>query len=127
MRALTVDDSRLIRKLVSDLLVSSGFQVDEASNGEEALLYLLQQGAPDLVVLDWNMPHMGGLEFLTRMRKLDRFANVKVIMLTARNEISSMTAALNAGANEYLMKPFSPELLLEKIRMVGLLGEESAD
>ncbi len=112
MRALTVDDSRLIRKLVSDLLVSSGFQVDEASNGEEALLYLLQQGAPDLVVLDWNMPHMGGLEFLTRMRKLDRFANVKVIMLTARNEISSMTAALNAGANENLMKPISPELLL---------------
>jgi two-component system chemotaxis response regulator CheY len=123
MKALTVDDSKLIRKLVADCLVALGFEVGEASNGEEALLYLLQQGTPDLIVLDWNMPHMGGLEFLTRMRKLDRFKGIKVIMLTARNEMSAVQMAMNAGADEYLMKPFSPEFLESKIRMVGLLSE----
>jgi len=123
MKALTVDDSKLIRKLVADCLLGLGFEIGEASNGEEALLYLLQQGSPDLIVLDWNMPHMGGLEFLTRMRKLDRFKGIKVIMLTARNEINAVQMAMNAGANEYLMKPFSPEFLESKIRMVGLLPE----
>lgn len=121
MRALTVDDSLVIRRVVAQCLRSFGFEeVDEACNGEEALLSLLQKGAPDLVVLDWNMPLMGGLEFLVRMRKLDRFAGVKVIMLTARNEIQAVEMAMNAGANEYLMKPFTPEALQEKIRLVGL-------
>jgi len=127
MRALTVDDSRVIRKLVAQTLAQLGFDVGEASNGEEALLDLLQNGAPDLVVLDWNMPTMGGLEFLTRMRKLDRFKGIKVIMLTARNEMVSVQMAMDAGANEYLMKPFSPELLEEKIRMVGVLADEGGD
>lgn len=120
MKALTVDDSTVIRKMVSKVLSGAGFEVAEAGNGEEALLYLLQTGAPDLVVLDWNMPHMGGLEFLGRMRSLDRFRNIKVIMLTARNEMAAVQQAMHAGANEYLMKPFVPELLIDKIRLVGL-------
>jgi len=121
MRALTVDDSMVVRRVVGQCLRSIGFEVDEAGNGEEALLSLLQKGAPDLVVLDWNMPLMGGLEFLVRMRKLDRFQGVKVIMLTARNELEAVEQAMKAGANEYLMKPFTPEALHDKVRMVGLL------
>ena len=121
MRALTVDDSMVIRRVVGQCLRTFGFdEIDEAGNGEEALLSLLQKGAPDLVVLDWNMPLMGGLEFLVRMRKLDKFAGVKVIMLTARNELEAVEQAMKAGANEYLMKPFSPEALQDKVKLVGL-------
>ena len=120
MRALTVDDSKLIRKLVGKVLMDLGFEVGEAANGEEALVHLLQHGPPDLVVLDWNMPVMDGFEFLSRMRKLDRFAGVKVIMLTARNEMDAVSKAVTAGANEYLMKPFEPETLRSKIQLVGI-------
>ena len=120
MRALTVDDSKVVRRLVGKVLGDLGFDVAEAGNGEEALLHLLQYGGPDLIVLDWNMPEMGGLEFLTRMRKMDRFREAKVIMLTARNDLPSVEKAINAGANEYLMKPFAPDALAEKIRLVGL-------
>lgn len=120
MRALTVDDSKLVRRLVGRALEDMGFSVTEATNGEEALVSLLSDGGPDLIILDWNMPVMDGLEFLTRMRKLDRFADVKVIMLTARNEMEAVITAVGAGANEYLMKPFTPEILEDKIRMVGL-------
>ncbi len=120
MRALTVDDSKVVRRLVGKVLGELGFEVAEAGNGEEALLHLLQYGGPDLIVLDWNMPEMGGLEFLTRMRKMDRFRDAKVIMLTARNDLPSVEKAMNAGANEYLMKPFAPDALAEKIRLVGL-------
>jgi two-component system chemotaxis response regulator CheY len=120
MRALAIDDSSLIRRLVGATLTGFGFEVCTAVNGEEALVSLLRDGPFDLVVLDWNMPVMDGYEFLTRMRKLDRFAGVRVIMLTARNEMDAVRRALEAGANEYLMKPFSPELLQQKIEMVGL-------
>ena len=127
VRALAVDDSRLVRRLVSEILESFGFQVRAVGNGEEALVALLEDGAFDLVVLDWNMPVMDGYTFLTRMRKLDRFKGIPVIMLSARNEMSAVRAALEAGANEYLMKPFTPDLLQEKIEMVGLSVMPTSD
>lgn len=87
---------------------------------------LLDLGPPDLIVLDWNMPVVDGLEFLIRMRKLDRFVDVKVIMLTARNELGAVQQAVMAGANEYLMKPFTPHVLEEKVRNVcGLMDPET--
>jgi two-component system, chemotaxis family, chemotaxis protein CheY len=121
MRALAVDDSSLVRRLVTHTLEGFGFTVRAVSNGEEALLALLEDEPFDLVVLDWNMPVMDGYHFLTRMRKLDRFKDIRVIILTARNEMSAVQKALEAGADEYLMKPFTPELLREKIEMVGLV------
>ncbi|MFH1531046.1 MAG: response regulator [Pseudomonadota bacterium] len=124
MRALAVDDSLLVRRVVSHFLSSLAFEVDAVSNGEEALAHLLREGAPDLIILDWNMPGMDGLEFLTRMRKLDRFLGIKVIMLTARNDMAAVQTAIAAGADEYMMKPFTPELLEEKIRFLGFdVGE----
>lgn len=120
MRALTVDDSKLVRRLVTRALEDLGFTVNEAGNGEEAMVSLLTDGPPDLIILDWNMPVMDGLDFLTRMRKVDKFAPVKVVMVTARNEMEAVMTAVGAGANEYLMKPFTPELLEAKIRMTGL-------
>lgn len=120
MRALTVDDSKLVRRLVTRALQDMGFTVSEATNGEEALVSLLTDGPPELIILDWNMPVMDGLEFLKRMRKVDKFAPVKVVMLTARNEMEAVMTAVGAGANEYLMKPFTPDLLEDKIRMTGL-------
>ena len=128
MRALAVDDSHLIRRVVSQFLTDLGFEVHTATHGEEALGWLLKNGAPDLITLDWNMPGMDGFEFLTRMRKLDRFLGVKVIMLTARNDLEAVQKAVSAGADEYMMKPFTPEILEEKIRFLGfdLPGKESS-
>ena len=128
MRALAVDDSHLVRRVVSHFLAKLTFEVDAVSNGEEALAYLLREGAPDLIILDWNMPGMDGLEFLVRMRKMDRFLGVKVIMLTARNDMEAVQEAIAAGANEYMMKPFTPDLLEEKIRFLGFdVGGETAE
>jgi len=112
--------------MVCKTLAGMGFEVSEAANGQEALGLLLTVGAPDVVVLDWNMPVVAGLEFLTRMRKLERFNDVKVIMLTARNELGAVQQAVLAGADEYLMKPFAPHILEEKVRNVcGLLDPET--
>lgn len=123
MRALTVDDSKLVRRLVARTLGDLGFEVDEAADGQEALWNLFKKGAADLVILDWNMPVVDGLEFLKRMRKRDDFAEIKVIMLTARNEQQSVVEAVQSGADEYVMKPFSREALEEKVRMVMGLEE----
>jgi len=123
MRALTVDDSTLVRRLVTRTLSDLDFEVDEAADGQEALWVLFKKGAVDLVILDWNMPVVDGLEFLKRMRSRDDFADIKVIMLTARNEQQSVIEAVRAGANEYVMKPFSREALEEKVRMVMGLEE----
>lgn len=126
MKALSVDDSRLVRRMVCRTLAGMGFEVAEAADGQEALGMLLDLGPPDLIVLDWNMPVVDGLEFLIRMRKLDRFVDVKVIMLTARNELGAVQQAVMAGANEYLMKPFTPHVLEEKVRNVcGLMDPET--
>ena len=120
MKALVVDDSRSMRAILSKQLRELGFQVAEASGGVEALRALHEEGPFELVLLDWNMPEMDGREVLTLIRSEQSYKNVRVMMVTTESEMSQVSVALEAGANEYLMKPFDRDSLLEKLILLGL-------
>ena len=119
--AIVVDDSRAIRMILGRTLRGLGYEVREAGNGADALAALGAGPRPDLVMADWNMPVMDGLELLRKIRGSAEYAAVPVIMVTTEAEIDQMTLALEAGATEYIMKPFTAEILADKLRMVGLV------
>jgi two-component system, chemotaxis family, chemotaxis protein CheY len=121
MRALIVDDSRPIRRIESEILSELGFETDGAGNGREALERLESQPLPDVVLVDWNMPEMDGLEFITHVRRDKRFSALTLLMVTTETETDQMLRALTAGADEYLMKPFQKEGLIDKLRLVGVV------
>ena len=120
MKALIVDDSRAMRLVLRQIMAEIGFDVVEARHGREALTYL--QGHDDTVValVDWNMPEMNGLELVQAVRSDSRFDPLRLMMVTTETEMSHIQRALTAGANEYLMKPFSREAVEEKLRMLGV-------
>ena len=120
MRGLVVDDSSAMRAFLKMLLKSAGFETSEARNGKEALALLEAGGPTDVMLLDWNMPVMDGLETLHNLRANARWDNVKVMMVTTETEMDEMSRALAEGANEYVMKPFTREVILEKLEMLGL-------
>ena len=120
MRAMVVDDSRPIRRIESAILNELGFETFDACNGREALERLQQAECPDVVLVDWNMPEMDGLEFIKTVRKDARFSGLVILMVTTETETDQMLRALSAGADEYLMKPFQKEGLVDKLRLVGV-------
>lgn len=120
MRALVVDDSRSMRAIIGKLLKELGFDVEEAESGVEALEALNRNPTYDLMLLDWNMPHMDGFELLRRLRMEARFEDLPVMMVTTESEFSQVEVALGAGANEYLMKPFDRHALLQKLMLIGI-------
>lgn len=120
MKALVVDDSRSMRAIVGKQLRELGFVVQEAASGQEALAALHAGGPVDLVLLDWNMPEMDGCEVLSLIRSEPRYKTVRVMMVTTESEMSQVVVALEAGANEYLMKPFDRESLVEKLVLLGM-------
>jgi two-component system chemotaxis response regulator CheY len=107
--------------ILSRTLRELGFEVREAGNGSEALNTLGSGSPPDLVMADWNMPVMDGLELLQKIRASPVHGGVPVVMVTTEAEIGQMTLALQAGATEYVMKPFTKEILADKLRLAGLL------
>ncbi|MBF9233952.1 response regulator [Microvirga alba] len=117
---LVVDDSSVIRKVSRRILEEMKFRVSEAENGERALS-LCQTDMPDVVLLDWNMPVMDGYEFLTRFRQMPGGADTKIVFCTTENDGAYISRALQAGANEYIMKPFDKDILEAKFQEVGLL------
>ena len=120
MRALIVDDSRFVRGYLRGLLEEKGIECEEAANGQ-AGMERLNAGPPfDLALVDWNMPVMNGLEMLEQLRA-QGLASVKVMMVTTEAENDFIVRALDAGADEYLMKPFDEEALSEKLAMLGLV------
>lgn len=119
-QALVVDDSKAVRMIVSRQLVEMGYQVASAGDGAEALPLLHE--SISLVLVDWNMPRLNGLEFVKRLRADPRYASVKVVMVTTETEVEQMVKALEAGADEYVMKPFTKEILADKLRMLGLIA-----
>jgi len=120
MRALIVDDSRFVRGFLRGLLEEKGIECVEAADGQ-AGLDRLNAGEPiDFALVDWNMPVMSGLEMLVALRA-QGFADVKVMMVTTEAENDFIIRALDAGADEYLMKPFDDEALTEKLAMLGLV------
>jgi two-component system, chemotaxis family, chemotaxis protein CheY len=118
MRALVVDDSTAVRLYLRRVLVPCGFEVVEAKNGREGLERVREQPV-DLVLLDWNMPVMNGLELLQHIRSEPGVGSPCVMMVTSENDLHEVAQALETGANEYVMKPFTPEIILDKLALLG--------
>ena len=119
MRVLIVDDSRFVRDYLRGLLEEKGIECDEAPDGRVALEHLHSGVHFDLALVDWNMPVMNGLEMLRQLRA-EGYSDLKVLMVTTEAENDYILSALEAGADEYLMKPFDDEALEEKLAMLGL-------
>jgi two-component system chemotaxis response regulator CheY len=120
MKALIVDDSRFIREYLRQLLERMGLSCEEATDGHEALEILRRAGRFDFMLLDVNMPGMGGMECVKHVRDAGLHPPMKVMMVTTEADNSFIRQALEYGADEFLMKPFTPESLREKLRMLGL-------
>lgn len=119
-KAMVVDDSKAIRLILSRALEEIGWQVTQAINGKEAWRAIEAQPEPvKLVLVDWNMPEMNGLEFIRRVRKQQRYDETKLMMVTTETDVNEMVTALEAGANEYVMKPFTKEIIQDKVRILG--------
>lgn len=126
-KALVVDDSRAVRMILGKILREIGFEVCEAGNGREGLeVFTREREGVTLVLADWNMPEMNGMELLVELRKDPSLAGLPIVMVTTETELDQMVAALEAGANEYVMKPFSKEILVEKLQLAGVAGVRSA-
>jgi two-component system chemotaxis response regulator CheY len=119
-KCLIVDDSRVVRAVARRFIEALGFAVDEAGDGQLAVVACEQQ-MPDVVLLDWNMPVMTGIEFLRHLRLQHGGDKPIVIMCTTEKDVSHIQEAIRAGANEYLMKPFDQETLKAKFGKAGLL------
>ena len=120
MRALVIDDSRAIRLILSRTLQELGFETLEAGNGREALEVLEREGPVHLALVDWNMPVMDGLEFVQAARARPAWSSMRVMMVTTETEIERVVKALEAGADEYVMKPFTRDVIAEKLAILGL-------
>lgn len=114
---LIVDDSRVIRKVARHILEGMGFAVDEAGDGREAL-ERCEDSMPDVILLDWNMPVMSGIEFVAALRALPKGKQPKVVFCTTNSDAPAIAAALAGGADDYVLKPFTPEVLEAKLRQV---------
>jgi two-component system, chemotaxis family, chemotaxis protein CheY len=117
---LVVDDSSVIRKIARRILEELGFQIVEAEDGEKALKACACE-LPDAVLLDWNMPVMDGYEFLGHLRRMPGGEKPKVVFCTTENGMDHIARALDAGANEYIMKPFDKDIVAAKFQEVGLI------
>lgn len=117
MKVLVVDDSRAMRSILSNLLKQLGHEPVEANNGQEAHEKLLALGDFDLALVDWNMPVMNGLEFVQKVRDHAPSAGMPIVMVTTETEASQMAMAMQAGANEYVMKPFNKDTLAAKLEL----------
>lgn len=120
MEALVIDDSRAMRKILSRILADIGFEVSEAANGSEGLEKLEEGRKPQLALVDWNMPVMNGYEFIRAVRARAQYADVRLMMVTTETGEKEMTKALEAGADEYVMKPFTKDVILDKLRLLGI-------
>jgi len=116
MQILLVDDSQTMRRILKNTLTKAGYNgVLEAENGKEGL-EILKEKKPDLVLLDWNMPVMNGLEFLKAAKAEESVKHIPVIMVTSISEKEKVVEAIRAGAADYTTKPFSPQTIKEKIQ-----------
>jgi len=118
---LVVDDSRTIRTILRRILAEMGYEVCEAGNGLEALQIIESDRTGfTLVLADWNMPEMNGFDLLKRLRQKPELSSMSVVMVTTEAEMGHMASALEAGANEYVMKPFTKDILKQKLEMIGI-------
>lgn len=120
MHALIVDDSKAMRMVLRKIMSEAGYEVSEAGDGSEALIRLKELGHVDLMLVDWNMPVMDGLELVQAVRENSVYDEILVMMVTTEDGMEKIVEALEAGANEYVMKPFTSESIIEKMEILGL-------
>ena len=116
---LVVDDSRVIRLVARRILESLNFAVEEAADGRQAMA-ACQKRMPDVILLDWNMPEMNGIDFLKELRKSDAGKAPVVVFCTTETDMAHIQEAISAGANEYIMKPFDGDIIASKLVEAGL-------
>jgi two-component system, chemotaxis family, chemotaxis protein CheY len=127
MKVMVIDDSRAMRTLLGGMIREMGFEVLEAKHGKDALDQLQAGGAPDVALVDWNMPEMNGYEFVKAVRADTVFQPLKLMMVTTETDMSQVVKAIEAGADEYVMKPFTKEVLLDKLQLLGLVENNAQD
>jgi two-component system chemotaxis response regulator CheY len=124
MHALIIDDSRAMRSILRRIVTDLGFETTEAGHGQEALDHLEAGLHPDLCLIDWNMPVMDGYTFVTRVREQPKWRDVTLMMVTTESEHGQIVRALAAGAHEYVIKPFTPDAIVDKLELLGLTATE---
>jgi len=117
---LIVDDSKVVRKLECRIMEELGFSISEAEDGSQAAAFCEKQ-KPDLILLDWHMPVMNGIEFLKILRAMPDGKTPKVIFCTTESEMNNIMLAISAGADEYVMKPFDADIIKGKLEQVGII------
>lgn len=122
---LIIDDSRLVRQVSKRIVEDLGFTCEEAEDGKHAY-EVCEEFMPDLIIVDWNMPVMSGLEFVEKLRSMEKGDQPKVIFCTTEDNLGHIERALRAGATEYIMKPFNRDMIQAKLIQIGLLREEVA-
>jgi two-component system, chemotaxis family, chemotaxis protein CheY len=122
MLALVVDDSRAMRSILTRLLSGLGFDVAQAGDGAEALAVLDAGTRPDVILVDWNMPVMDGLTFIKNVRAREDLRDISLMMVTTESEQGQIVRALAAGAHAYVIKPFTDEVIAEKLALLGLVA-----
>ena len=123
MRALVIDDSRAMRPIVSGILEGLGYETRPAEHGRDGLDVLEEGWVPELVCVDWNMPVMDGLRFVSAVRANPAWRSVTIMMVTSESEQGQIVRALAAGAHEYLIKPLTADAIRDKLALLGLLPE----
>jgi two-component system chemotaxis response regulator CheY len=119
-KALVVDDSSTVRLIVSKMLTGLGYTPVQAANGQLALDELSKHPDITLALVDWNMPVMSGIEFVRKVRGDAQPTPLKIVMVTTETEMHQVATALEAGVDEYIMKPFTKEIFEEKLAMIGV-------
>lgn len=117
---LIIDDCKFTTKVLSGVMQELGFTVHTALSGEEAIAFLEMHEPPSLFFVDWVMPGMSGVEFVTWLRSQGTTSKTPVLMVTAQRDLSNIMEAMQKGASEYIMKPFTKEAIEEKLRLIGL-------
>jgi two-component system chemotaxis response regulator CheY len=125
VRALVIDDSRAMRRIVSGILEGLGYETRQAEHGRAGLDVLDEGWVPELVCVDWNMPVMDGLQFVSAVRSNPARRSLTIMMVTSESEQGQIVRALAAGAHEYLIKPFTADAIRDKLALLGLLPEEA--
>lgn len=127
MNALVIDDSRAMRRILTKIVSPLGFTVTEGEHGQDGLDRLQEGTDFEVILVDWNMPVMNGLDFVKAVRADEKYKNQKIVMVTTETEPAQMVRALMAGVDEFVMKPFTGEILVEKLRLIGVRMPEPQD
>lgn len=120
MHVMIIDDSRAMRRILHQIVKPQGWRISEAGNGREAWEFIQNNPDVELALVDWNMPEMNGIEFIELVRNDDRFLDTRLVMVTTETEPAQMAKALLSGVDEFVMKPFTADGLLEKLALIGV-------